>query len=654
MKSTVKAAVLLTLSSTLSFTLFGAALVHAQTYGNPPFQHVIIVIQENRTPDNLFGAAAITPYPSTLPPLGPGYDLQLPPDQMYENQSQPVPWCLGTCFDPGHEHGDWLDQYAQGGTSYNACANKVSAKCTGQSDRCNNQSIGTGPNQIPPPSCWQETYTSPTYDAQYYTNPQNPNQTSPLVPYFDIASKYGFANYFFQTNQGPSQPAHDFLFGGTSSPTGALLQTGDTSYYYQLFAGDNVNGSPSGCGTNTEINLIFPNSQQTDSNYNNGNAITAPPCFERQTLADLLDNASPQLTWRYYTTSLMDIWTAPSGIQHLCYPLSGTTCNSPYFNPTGNPNVIAPPETFFADFPLGTNLPGHNGTCNLPNVTWIVPNGNWSDHPGGVVSTDVEHGPDWVASIINAVGNASCVEPAGPYAGQSPWNDTVIFVVWDDWGGFYDHVGSELPFTNPNNPFPFLFGDQYTGGPNGSNDNNGCLFTAVQGGNWGCGYTYGWRVPFLVVSKWTPNGYVSGACGTTQKGLSPCPQPGPYNVHDFGSILAFIENNFLGLTGIGTINSTTDSGNGYSGTGYPFADAYYPEGQVSGGPYLPLGDFFGLWWNSENSVCTQQGTNDGCPRSFDAIQCVFPTNYNGDPCPGYFTSYTGPVEDPDNDVIDDD
>jgi hypothetical protein len=128
-------------------------------------------------------------------------------------------------------------------------------------------------------------------------------------------------------------------------------------------------------------------------------------------------------------------------------------------------------------------------------------------------------------------------------------------------------------------------------------------------------------------------------------------------VHDFGSILAFIENNFLGPTAIGGINSTSDSGGGYSGTGYWFADYYYPE--QFGTPGLPLGDFFGLYSSSENyssggysTYCSQNPT--ACPRSFDAIQCVVPNNYNGNPCPGYFTSYTGPVEDPDNDVIDDD
>src|SRR5271163_468515 len=102
---------------------------------------------------------------------------------------------------------------------------------------------------------------------------------------------------------------------------------------------------------------------------------------------------------------------------------------------------------------------------------------------------------------------------------------------------------------------------------------------------WGCGYTYGFRVPFLVVSAYTPAGYVSGACGT--QNTPPCgPQSNvpPYQ-HDFGSILAFIEYNFrLPIGGINLAN------------GFPFADYYAPELQYSRSA-IPLGDFFGLWQN---------------------------------------------------------
>ena len=77
MKRTLKAVVLLT----LSFTIRGSASPCPELQV-PYFEHVIIVIQENRTPTTLRGAAAQTPYPSTLPTLDVSkYDLKLPPPQ---------------------------------------------------------------------------------------------------------------------------------------------------------------------------------------------------------------------------------------------------------------------------------------------------------------------------------------------------------------------------------------------------------------------------------------------------------------------------------------------------------------------------------------------------------------------------------------------
>ena len=103
-----------------------------------------------------------------------------------------------------------------------------------------------------------------------------------------------------------------------------------------------------------------------------------------------------------------------------------------------------------------------------------------------------------------------------------PRNHSVaIIITWDDWGGWFDHV-------NPS-PYP------------GVNQNPN---------NWGAFLTYGFRVPLLVVSPYTAARTVSGACGGS--GQPGCPnQVAPY-VHDFGSILAFTENNFnLKVGGIG-------------------------------------------------------------------------------------------------------
>jgi phospholipase C len=60
----------------------------------------------------------------------------------------------------------------------------------------------------------------------------------------------------------------------------------------------------------------------------------------------------------------------------------------------------------------------------LPAVSWVVPSGTVSEHPPAPVS----YGQSYVTSLINAV-------MSGP-----DWDSTAIFLSWDDWGGFYDHV----------------------------------------------------------------------------------------------------------------------------------------------------------------------------------------------------------------------
>jgi phospholipase C len=64
----------------------------------------------------------------------------------------------------------------------------------------------------------------------------------------------------------------------------------------------------------------------------------------------------------------------------------------------------------------------HAGT--LPAVSWVVPDEVHSEHPPAGVAV----GQAWVTHIVNAVMRSS------------DWRSTAIFLAWDDWGGFYDHV----------------------------------------------------------------------------------------------------------------------------------------------------------------------------------------------------------------------
>ncbi len=75
---------------------------------------------------------------------------------------------------------------------------------------------------------------------------------------------------------------------------------------------------------------------------------------------------------------------------------------------------VQPARSYFRDARHGT----------LPSVSWIVPNDRHSEHPPSSIAA----GQAWVTRIVNA-------------SMRSPdWNSTAIFLSWDDWGGFYDHV----------------------------------------------------------------------------------------------------------------------------------------------------------------------------------------------------------------------
>src|SRR5262249_10817410 len=149
------------------------------------------------------------------------------------------------------------------------------------------------------------------------------------------------------------------------------------------------------------------------------------------------------VSWRYYSPGVGAngyIWSAYQAIDHIRN------------GPDWDAHVISPETRVLAD--LGAATP------QLAQVTWVVPSGPNSDHlkstqylPG----TQTPAGPAWVTSIVNAVG-------ASPF-----WSETAIFITWDDWGGFYDHVKPPQA--------------DYMG--------------------------LGFRVPLIVVSPWARKGYVS-------------------------------------------------------------------------------------------------------------------------------------------------
>ena len=364
-------------------------------------KHIVIIFQENRTPDNIFqGYPGMDTVASGTNSLGQTIPL--------------TPVDLSNNYDLGHGHSDYIVQYDGGKMDGNDLVHLA----------CPSGGCGANPG------------------FRYVPQTQ-------VQPYWTMAQQYASSDRMFQTNEGPSYPAHQYIISGTSSvaPGSNLYVSENVAEPGLGFKG--LAGCAAPIGTTTpEIDILT--GDETQRTY---------PCFERPTLMDLLD--AKGVSWKYYAPTPGSIWTAPNSIAHIR-------------NGTGWSKVIIPETGVLSD--IQNN--------QLPQVSWVIPSGANSDHAKGNLGT----GPAWVASIVNSIG-------ASAY-----WKDTAIFITWDDWGGWYDHVAP-----------PHIYN----------------------------AYELGFRVPLIVVSPYAKPGYVS------------------HQLHEFGSILHFTESTF-GLGSLGTTDARAD------------------------------------------------------------------------------------------------
>ena len=380
------------------------------------FQHVIVVVQENRTPDNLFYGLCVKAKACAVPP-GPGqYDIQTSAwlDKTSKSDTtDPTAVSLGLGYDLAHSHLAFVAMCDLTVNSRGACAMDGAAGV----------------------KCKSIRQTCPPKAAYGYVD----NSSGAVQPYLDLVHNYGWGNYMFQTNQGPSFPAHQFLFGATSAPSADDDHAG-------TFAAENsgkYENTNTGCAASRTTRVPLINAQGVEFTK-------VFPCFEHQTLSDLLDGQD--VSWRYYGPGAGSIWMAPNAISHIC-SAHGQKCTGSEWKS----NVDTNPSDVLSDI---------SSNCNLRGVSWIAPDGTNSDHIGNVKTTG---GPSWVASIVDAVGNSTCTNPDG----SSYWSTTAIIITWDDWGGWYDHEPPAI--------------EAYPEG----------------------GYQMGFRVPLVVVSAYTSAGTIS-------------------------------------------------------------------------------------------------------------------------------------------------
>jgi len=122
-------------------------------------------------------------------------------------------------------------------------------------------------------------------------------------------------------------------------------------------------------------------------------------CFDMEVLPDRLERAN--IGWKYYANP--DVWmNGLQAIEHVRY--------GPMWR------KVVPPETFIQDLERG----------RLPEVSWLVPPEGLNEHPGEGQSSCA--GENWTVQQVNALMRSEY------------WKTTALVIVWDDFGGFYDHV----------------------------------------------------------------------------------------------------------------------------------------------------------------------------------------------------------------------
>jgi phospholipase C len=215
---------------------------------------------------------------------------------------------------------------------------------------------------------------------------------SDIPNYWSYAQNFVLQDHMYEPNASWSLPAHLFLVSEWSAH---CTQT----------------NNPASCQ-----NAL----QNPGSPPDSGAASHAAPIYAWTDLTYLLRKS--QVSWGYYVVPGSEP-DCTDDASLSCAPVKqnsktpGIWNPLPYFDTVKNDGQlgnIQAVDDFYAAAKAGT----------LPAVSWVVPSGEVSEHPPGPVS----FGESYVTSLVNAV-------MSGP-----DWSSTAIFVTWDDWGGFYDHV----------------------------------------------------------------------------------------------------------------------------------------------------------------------------------------------------------------------
>jgi len=249
--------------------------------------------------------------------------------------------------------------------------------------------------------------------------------------YWALAERYVLFDRFFSSETGPSFPNHLYSIAAQSGG-----------------AHDNPRRTGAARGSNT-FGCDAPPNQLVQITLPDGATKMVPPCFEFPTEGDLLTRAG--IPWASYGATEDQrgyIWSAYSAIRRYRESLHRWTAH------------MRPVDGLVADIRAN----------RLPPVTWVTPRFELSDHP----PYSMCYGENWTTRVVDAIMRSSM------------WNSTAIFLTWDDYGGFYDHV--RPPRVD--------------------------------------GFGLGFRVPLIVISPYAKRGFVDHTLG------------------EFSSVVRFVEDNW--------------------------------------------------------------------------------------------------------------
>ncbi len=392
-------------------------------------KHVIVIQQENRSFDSYFGT-----YPGADGiPMSNGVPTVCVPDP-----------AAGTCVKPYVDHAD-----VNGGGPHSA-PNATADVNGGKMDGFIGQAQSGRKGCLVPtdPAC---TNSSAPDVMGYHTASDIPN-------YWAYAKDFVVQDHMFEPNASWSLPSHLFLVSEWSA------------YCTQ-------EDNPASC-----VNALQTKPAERPTNaavYGGASGPKNGAKAKRAAAANQPIYAWTDLTYLLYRSHVSWGYYLVSGAEPDCENDAAETC-APIVQNANTPGIWNPLPWFNTvqnDHQLGniqdvTNFYAAAKAGTLPSVSWVVPSAEVSEHPPSPVS----YGQSYVTSLINAV-------MTGP-----DWDSTAIFLAWDDWGGFYDHV---VP--------PQV-------------DQNG----------------YGLRVPGIVISPYAKKGYVD------------------HQILSFDAYDKFIEDDFLG------------------------------------------------------------------------------------------------------------